>query len=134
MGTVCTIANRLLAGAALRVFQVGLAPFGLGTLGLTDIERAAAQVFGFVGFVFCQSDLLEKWSPYSSRPAPHASPAISPCTPRRRVTYCGVWSPLPCPPPPRPGVAFPRSWPLPPSSCAPRRRPFARASRSTPSA
>ena len=50
----------LLPGAALRVLQVGLAPFGLGTLGLADRECAATQVFGFVGFVFCQSNLLKR--------------------------------------------------------------------------
>ena len=51
--------NRLFPGAALRVLQVGLAALGLGALGLADDEGAAAQVFSFVRFVFCQSNLLE---------------------------------------------------------------------------
>jgi hypothetical protein len=49
----------LLPGAALRVLQVGLAPLSLGALGFADDECAASQVFGFVRFVFCQSDLLK---------------------------------------------------------------------------
>ena len=43
----------------MRVLQVGLAAFRLGALGFADGECAATQVFGFVGFVFCQSNLLE---------------------------------------------------------------------------
>jgi hypothetical protein len=52
--------RELLPRAALRVLQVGLAPFCLGTLRLADRKRAATQIFGFVGFVFCQSILLAK--------------------------------------------------------------------------
>lgn len=48
----------LLAGAALRILQIGLAAFCLGALRLADIEGAAPQVFCFVGFVFCQWNLL----------------------------------------------------------------------------
>jgi hypothetical protein len=35
-----------------------LTPFCLGALGLADGERAAPQILGSVGFVFCQSNLL----------------------------------------------------------------------------
>jgi len=51
--------DALFAGAALRILQVGLAPLGLGALGLADGESAATQIFGFVSFVVRQSNLLE---------------------------------------------------------------------------
>jgi hypothetical protein len=54
-----SVPGGLLPRATLRILQVGLAPFGLGTLGFADRKGAAAQIFGFVGFVFCQSNLLE---------------------------------------------------------------------------
>jgi hypothetical protein len=53
----------LLSGAALRALEGSLAAFGLGALGFTDDKGAAAQIFGFVGFVFCQSNLLKKGYP-----------------------------------------------------------------------
>jgi hypothetical protein len=63
-GAICTRRLKLLSGAALGILQVGLAPFGLGTLWFTDIEGTAAQVFSFVGIVFCQSDLLDDNDPF----------------------------------------------------------------------
>jgi hypothetical protein len=56
-GTMAGGGGGLLARPALRVLQLALPDFGLFALRLADVERAAAQIFGFIKLVVGQSIL-----------------------------------------------------------------------------